>query len=71
MASRAARPTVTARARGRRLRAELTYEEGKLTAHLRAKRGGGFRFRRQHRIGHYFGIFCRVAQHLIIELEGQ
>jgi len=49
----------------------LTYEEGKLTAHLRAKRGGGFRFRRQHRIGHYFGIFCRVAQHLIIELEGQ
>jgi very-short-patch-repair endonuclease len=31
---------------------------------------GGFKFRRQHRIGPYFADFCCVAQHLIIELDG-
>src|SRR6266567_8275654 len=55
---------------GRRLRAELTYEERKLWAHLRAKRCGGFKFRRQHRIGPYFADFCCVAQHLTIEIDG-
>ena len=39
-------------------------------AHLRAKRCGGFKFRRQHRIGPYFADFCCVARHLIIELDG-
>jgi len=60
----------TARDRGRRLRAESTDEERKLWAHLRAQRCGGFKFRRQHRIGPYFADFCCVAQHLIIELDG-
>ena len=58
------------RDRGRRLRAESTDEERKLWAQLRAKRCGGFKFRRQHRIGPYFVDFCCVAQHLIIELDG-
>ena len=58
------------RDRGRRLRAESSDEERKLWAHLRAKRCGGFKFRRQHRIGPYFADFCCVAQHLIIELDG-
>jgi very-short-patch-repair endonuclease len=58
------------RDRGRRLRAELTDEERKLWVHLRAKRIGGFKFRRQHRIGPYFADFCCIAQHLIIELDG-
>ena len=49
--------------------AELTSEERKLWAHLRAKRCGGFKFRRQHRIGPYFADFCCVARHLIIELD--
>ena len=60
----------SARDRGRRLRAESTDEERKLWAQLRAKRLGGFKFRRQHRIGPYFADFCCVAQHLIIELDG-
>src|SRR6266851_9240168 len=60
----------SARDRGRRLRAESSGEERKLWAHLRAKRCGGFIFRRQHRIGPYFADFCCVAQHLIIELDG-
>jgi very-short-patch-repair endonuclease len=58
------------RDRGRRLRAESTEQERKLWAHLRAKRCGGFKFRRQHRIGPYFADFCCVAQHRIIELDG-
>ncbi len=37
---------------------------------LRAKRCGGFKFRRQHLSGPYFADFCCVAQHLIIELDG-
>jgi hypothetical protein len=41
-----------------------------LWAHLRAKRCGGFKFRRQHRVGPYFADFCCVAQHRIIELDG-
>ncbi len=59
-----------ARDRGRRLRAESTDEERKLCKHLRAKRLGGFKFRRQHRIGAYFADFCCIAQHLIVELDG-
>ena len=39
-------------------------------AQLRARCCGGFKFRRQHRIGPYFVDFCCVAQHLIIELDG-
>ena len=34
------------------------------------KRLGGFKFRRQHRVGPYFADFCCVTQHLIIELDG-
>ena len=60
----------TARDRGRRLRAESTDEERRLWAYLRAKRCGGFKFRRPHRIGPYFADFCCVARHLIIELDG-
>src|SRR5258708_2599086 len=58
------------RDRGRRLRAASTEEERKLWAHLRAQRCGGFKFRRQHRIGPYFADFSCVATHLIIELDG-
>ena len=45
-------------------------EERKLWAHLRAKRFGGFKFRRQHRIGPYFADFCCIARRLIVELDG-
>ena len=58
------------RERGRRLRAESTAEEQKLWLRLRAKRFGGFKFRRQHRIGPYFADFCCVKRRLVIELDG-
>src|SRR5271170_6258402 len=60
----------TPRDRGRRLRAESTDEERKLWKHLGSKRLGGFKFRRQHRIGPYFTDFCCLTQRLIIELDG-
>ena len=60
----------TSRDRARRLRADSTKEEQKLWRHLRAKRFGGFKFRRQHRIGPYFADLCCVERHLIIELDG-
>ena len=58
------------RERGRRLRTESTPEERKLWRHLRAKRFGGFKFRRQHRIGPYFADFCCLERGLIVELDG-
>jgi very-short-patch-repair endonuclease len=58
------------RARGRRLRAASTPEERKLWRQLRAKRFGGFKFRRQHRIGPYFADLCCLERRLIIELDG-
>jgi very-short-patch-repair endonuclease len=60
----------SARDRGRRLRAQSTKEEAELWKHLRAKRFGGFKFRRQHRIGHYFADLCCVKRRLIVELDG-
>jgi very-short-patch-repair endonuclease len=53
-----------------RLRAESD-QERKLWAHLRAQRCGGFKSRRQHRIGPYFADFCCVAQHLILPAGSQ
>ncbi len=60
----------TPRDRGRRLRAKSTEEERKLWRHLRAKRFGGFKFRRQHRIGPFFADLCCPGRRLIIELDG-
>ena len=60
----------TPRDRGRWLRAESTEEERKLWKHLRAKRFGGYKFRRQHRIGPYFADFCCLKQRLVVELDG-
>ena len=37
---------------------------------LRAKRFGGFKFRRQHRIGPYFADICCIERGLILELDG-
>jgi very-short-patch-repair endonuclease len=51
-------PDETPRDRARRLRAESTAEEQKLWRHLRAKRFGAFKFRRQHRI-----LLCRFLLH--------
>ena len=58
------------RDRARRLRAESTDAERKLWKYLRAKRFGGFKFRRQHPIGPYFADLCCVTGRLIVELDG-
>jgi very-short-patch-repair endonuclease len=60
----------TSRDRGRRLRAESTEEERRLWRYLRAKRFGGFKFRRQHRIGPYFADLCCIERRLIVEIDG-
>ena len=49
---------------------ESTDQERELWRTLRAKRFGGFKFRRNHPIGPYFADFCCVKQRLIIELDG-
>ena len=49
---------------------ESTTEEQKLWGQLRAKRLGGFKFRRQQRIGRYFADFCCIERRLIVELDG-
>lgn len=54
----------------RSLRTNATECERKLWAHLRGKRVGHVRFRRQHPIGPYIAdFFCPVAK-LIVELDG-
>ncbi len=60
----------TPRTRARRLRAETTALERKLSTRLRAKRFTGFKFRRQHPIGPYTVDFCCIARHLVIEVDG-
>ena len=60
----------SSRDRGRRLRTESTDQERELWRILRAKRFGGFKFRRNHPIGSYFADFCCVKQRLIVELDG-
>ena len=60
----------SSRDRGRRLRTESTDQERELWRILRAKRFGGFKFRRNQPMGPYFADFCGVKQRLIIELDG-
>ena len=61
--------TVTADS-ARTLRKEMTEVEQKVWARLRAKRLGGFHFRRQHPIPPYVADFCCIAAKLIVELDG-
>ncbi len=52
------------------LRENSTKEEQKLWKYLKAKRLGGFKFRRQEPIGKYFVDFICFETKLIIELDG-
>ena len=57
-------------ATARRLRRGQTLAEEKLWTIVRGRRLGGYKFRRQVPIDHYFADFtCRDA-HLIVELDG-
>jgi len=52
------------------LRREMTHQERKLDAHLRAHRTGEVQFRPQHAIGNYIADFCAPRRKLIVELDG-
>ena|GEM_PF-1011510 len=52
------------------LRKELTPAETKLWNQLRAKRLGGYRFRRQHPIGKFIADFACVKSKVVIEVDG-
>jgi len=52
------------------LRREPTPAEAKLWAYLRAHRGNGVHFRRQHTIGNYIVDFCAPRIKLAIEVDG-
>jgi very-short-patch-repair endonuclease len=57
-------------ARARELRANETAAEARLWSVLRAKRLGGFKFRRQHPMGKYIADFVCLPARLIIEVDG-
>jgi len=61
-------PIYTARAR--ELRQDANAAEKRMWSILRAKRMGGFKFRRQHALGSYIADFVCVPTRLVIELDG-
>jgi very-short-patch-repair endonuclease len=54
----------------RALRGALTDAEQKLWYHLRDRRFGGHKFRRQVPIGPYIADFACMAERLIVEIDG-
>jgi adenine-specific DNA-methyltransferase len=56
--------------RARTLRATGTDAERLLWRHLRDRRLGGFKFRRQHPVGVYFADFACLEAGLIVEVDG-
>jgi adenine-specific DNA-methyltransferase len=59
-----------ARVRARALRQASPDAERLLWRHLRDRRLGGCKFRRQHPVGPFFAEFACVESHLIVELDG-
>ena len=55
---------------GRNLRKNMTPAEQRLWKHLRGKRLGGYRFRRQQPLGQYVLDFVCVDAKLVIEIDG-
>ena len=56
--------------KARELRWNSTDAEKKFWQLLRSRQLDGFKFRRQHAIGHYIVDFVCIEQNLIIELDG-
>lgn len=56
--------------RAKELRRDMTPQELKLLARLRAHRMADVHFRPQHAIGNYIADFCAPRRKLIIELDG-
>ncbi len=62
--------TNTSTKRARDLRQHMPDSEQRLWYHLRNKRLAGYKFRRQHPIGHYYADFACLDPKLIIEADG-
>ena len=60
----------TARDQARELRRHATAQERRLWQQLRGRRLEGFRFRRQHPVGHYILDFYCYERRLAVELDG-
>ncbi|WP_418321332.1 endonuclease domain-containing protein [Piscinibacter sakaiensis] len=58
------------RVRARALRSHSTDAERILWFHLRDRRLGGFKFRRQHPVGPFFADFVCIEGRLVVELDG-
>ena len=56
--------------KARKLRSHLTEAESLLWMHLRYRQIGGYKFRRQHPVGHYIVDFACLEKKLIIEVDG-
>ncbi|WP_206054827.1 endonuclease domain-containing protein [Nitrosococcus wardiae] len=56
--------------RVRELRREPSEAERQLWQHLRRRQLGGYRFRRQHPLGHYVVDFVCLEAQLVIEVDG-
>lgn len=54
----------------KRLRHNQTDAEQLLWYHLRGKRLGGYKFRRQHRISGFIADFACPAEGLVVEVDG-
>ena len=57
-------------ARAKELRRHATESERVLWSRLRARRAGGFKFRRQHPMGNFIADFACLSERLIIEVDG-
>ena len=58
------------RQRAKELRQEMTPAERWLWEHIRNRRLGGFKFRRQHPVGQFVADFYCAEVRLILELDG-
>ena len=56
--------------RERNLRGGQTDAEARLWRHLRDRRLGGYKFRRQHRVGAFVGDLVCTEAKLIVEVDG-
>jgi very-short-patch-repair endonuclease len=48
----------------------MTPSEKRLWAQLRARRLGGYKFRRQHALGRFIVDFCCTKAKLVVEVDG-
>jgi very-short-patch-repair endonuclease len=64
------RTSLNIQQRARELRQEMTPAEKILWEHLRGRKLGGFKFRRQHPLGPFIADFYCAECRLVIELDG-